>query len=195
MALKLTRRIFGCSRCALAIMKTPCSLAWALDRNTVCRHSRSVVTRRTLQVVVVLIALGAGAGALCGALAVIPLAIQHAFWPTRDDGLIGSATSWLPVTMGIGATVGGVLGPIASFTLLRSIPLGRILVTLTSAAVLGVFASWALFRVTALPSSLRAFAPLWLPAASALTAAIGLRSRLRPNRAVGDPTPSSPARN
>jgi hypothetical protein len=141
-----------------------------------------MVNRRTLKVVAVLIALGAAAGALCGALAVIPLAIQHAFWPTRDDALIGSATSWLPITMVIGATVGAVFGPIASFTLLRSVPLGRILLTLTAAAIVGVFASWALLGLTTLPSSLRVFAPLWLPAASALTAALCLRSR--PNQSA-----------
>ena len=126
-----------------------------------------------------LVVLGAGAGALCGALAVIPLAIQQAYWPTRDDGLVGTAASWLPITMSVGATVGGLLGPAVSFALLRTIPLWRILVIGTGSAIAGVFASWALFRVRVLPTVLTTFAPLWLPSAAAVVALIWLRRSSR----------------
>lgn len=145
-----------------------------------------MLTRRTIQVVALLTALGAAAGAFCGAIAVLPLAIQHAFWPTGDDGLIGSATSWLPITIGVGAIIGGLLGPIVSLTLLRRIPLGRILLHLSVAGIIGVLVSWtpAIFRFDSLPSSLRVFAPLWLPAACALAAAIGLRRLPRNQQSV-----------
>ena len=111
--------------------------------------------------------------------AFIPLAIQQAYWPTRDDGLIGSAMSWLPITMGVGATVGGIIGPGVSLTLLRSIPLWRILLIPTSAAIAGMFASWALFRLRVLPEALIVFSPLWLPVAAAVAAALWLRTSSR----------------
>lgn len=137
------------------------------------------MNHRKAEVLVMLVVLGAAAGALCGALAVIPLAIQQAYWPTRDDGLIGSAMSWLPITMGVGATVGGIIGPGVSLTLLRSIPLWRILLIPTSAAIVGMFASWALFRLRVLPEALIVFSPLWLPVAAAVVAAIWLRTSSR----------------
>lgn len=124
-----------------------------------------------------LVVLGAAAGALCGALAVIPLAIQQAYWPTGDDGLIGSAASWLPITMSVGAAVGSLLGPAVSLTLLRTIPLWRILLIPTAAAIVGTFASWSLFRVRLLPTTVTTFSPLWLPAALAIAASIWLRWR------------------
>jgi len=137
------------------------------------------VNLRTARVLVLLLVLGAIVGALCGALAVIPLAIRQAYWPIRDDALIGSATSWLPITMGVGATVGGIVGPSVSLALLRSIPLWRILLIPTSAAIVGMFASWALFRFRVLPQTLTNFSPLWLPVAAAVAAAIWLRRSSR----------------
>ena len=121
-----------------------------------------------------LVAIGAAVGALCGVLAVVPLAIKHAFWPTPLDNEIGSAVSWLPLTMTIGAIVGSIFGPTVAFTLLRRVALWRIFVIPTSAAIVGVFGSWALFRVRALPNSLTVFSPLWLPAVCAIAASIWL---------------------
>ena len=162
-------------------MRIACSLAGALDRDAHLDPFglAGPVNRRTAKVAAMLVVFGAGAGALCGALAVIPLAIQHAFWPTRDDGLVGSAASWLPITMSVGATIGGVIGPALSLTLLRAIPLWRILLTATGAAIAGIFASWLLVRVTFLPNTLTAFSPLWLPTAAAVVAAIWLRRSSR----------------
>jgi hypothetical protein len=137
------------------------------------------VSRRKAGVIALLVILGAAAGALCGALAVIPLAVQQAYWPTGDDGLVGSAVSWLPITMGVGATIGGLVGPLVSLTMLRSIPLWRILVIATSAAIAGVFGSWILLQFMRLPEPLRAWSPLWLPVAAAVVAAIWLRASSR----------------
>ena len=133
-----------------------------------------------------LIALGAVLGALCGALALIPLAIQHTFWPTPRDSELGSPASWLPFTMTIGAIIGSIFGPTVSFTLLRRAPLWRVLVVPTSAAIMGIFASWALFRVRLLPDALTVFAPLWLPTACAIGASIWLASSVERGTLASD---------
>lgn len=134
---------------------------------------------RAARVLALLVVLGAAAGALCGALAVIPLAIQQTYWPTGDDGLIGSAVSWLPTTMSLGAAVGSLFGPAVSLTLLRTIPLWRILLIPTAAAIAGMFASWALFHFRFLPDVLTVFSPLWLPPAAAVAASLWLRASSR----------------
>jgi MFS family permease len=148
--------------------------------------SRLFSNRRKAGVIALLVILGAAAGALCGALGVIPLAIQQAYWPNGDDGLIGSAVSWLPITMGVGATVGGLIGPLVSLTMLRSIALWRILVIATSAAIVGVFGSWAFLHFMRLPVPLRGLSPLWMPVTAAVVAAIWLRASSR--RKVRDTT-------
>jgi len=134
---------------------------------------------RTAKVLAILVVLGAAAGALCGALAVIPLAIQQAYWPAGDDGLIGSAASWLPLTMSLGAGLGSFLGPAVSVTLLRSIPLWRIFVIPTGAAIAGMFASWWFIHLRFLPDALTISSPLWLPSAAAVAASLWLRASSR----------------
>jgi hypothetical protein len=93
--------------------------------------TRRVIPSRVALVALGLIPAGAAAGALAGALGAM-------IWVTASQGL-GAAP--IPLLLGVAGIVGGILGavilPIAGFTLLRYVPLGRALAETIVATALG----------------------------------------------------------
>ncbi len=92
---------------------------------------RRVIPSRVALVALGLIPAGAVAGALAGALGAM-------IWVTAAEGL-GAAP--IPLLLGVagisGAILGAVILPVAGFTLLRYVPLGRALAETIVAAALG----------------------------------------------------------
>ena len=102
----------------------------ATHRETV-PFARTVIPSRVALVALGLIPAGAVAGALAGALGAM-------IWVTAAEGL--HAPPIIPL-LGVGGIVGSVLGavilPVAGFTLLRYVPLGRALAETIVATALG----------------------------------------------------------
>jgi hypothetical protein len=90
-----------------------------------------VIPSRVALVALGLIPAGAAAGALAGALGAM-------IWVTASEGLRAAP---IPLLLGVAGIVGGILGavilPIAGFTLLRYVPLGRALAETIVATALG----------------------------------------------------------
>ena len=129
--------------------------------------------RRILLLTIALAACGALAGAVCGLLALAPIPILHVLHPTPDDGFV-VASEFAFDAAAFGAAIGAVLGPALAWSLLRRVPLWRVVVEPTLGTVIGSFAGWALSRNPWLPGigSLVVGAVL-----GALAAGIALRAR------------------
>jgi hypothetical protein len=93
--------------------------------------ARTVIPSRVALVALGLIPAGAVAGALAGALGAM-------IWATAAEGL---RMAPIPLLMGVagifGAVLGAVILPVAGFTLLRYVPLGRALAETIVATALG----------------------------------------------------------
>jgi hypothetical protein len=93
--------------------------------------ARKVIPSRVALVALGLIPAGAVAGALAGALGAM-------IWVTAAEGRHAAP---IPLVMGVAGIVGAVLGavilPVAGFTLLRYVPLGRALAETIVATALG----------------------------------------------------------
>jgi hypothetical protein len=101
-----------------------------IHRETV-PSQRSVIPSRVALVALGLIPAGAVAGAIAGALGAM-------IWLTAAQGLRASPIPLLLGVAGIsGATLGAVILPVAGFTLLRYVPLGRALAETIVATALG----------------------------------------------------------
>jgi hypothetical protein len=97
---------------------------------------------RVLAVTAGLAAAGAISGAVCGLLALTPLVVSHWLRPRPDDAF---ATFWnlAPWAAGAGAVLGVVCGPVLAWTLLRHIPLWRVVVWAAAGTVVGSLGAWA----------------------------------------------------
>jgi hypothetical protein len=92
---------------------------------------RTVIPSRVALVALGLIPAGAVAGALAGALGAM-------IWMTAAEGLhLAPIPLLLGVAGGFGAVLGAVILPVAGFTLLRYVPLGRALAETIVATALG----------------------------------------------------------
>jgi hypothetical protein len=102
----------------------------AIHRETV-PSQRSVIPSRVALVALGLIPAGAVAGAIAGELGAM-------IWLTAAEGLRAAS---IPVLLGVAGTFGAILGavilPVAGFTLLRHVPLGRALAETILATALG----------------------------------------------------------
>ena len=102
----------------------------AADRETV-PSTRRVIPSRVALVALGLIPAGAVAGALAGALGAM-------IWAAAAEGLHAAP---IPLLLGVAGILGGILGavilPVAGFTLLRHVPLGRALAETIVATALG----------------------------------------------------------
>ena len=99
--------------------------------------------RSIFTVTVGLIAVGGLLGGICGLLALLPLAIRQLLWPTGDDGFV-TAGGLAPWAFVCGAFLGVVLGPTIAWTLLRRVPLWRLLLEPTIGTIAGSFLGWAI---------------------------------------------------
>src|SRR6185295_16927914 len=97
--------------------------------------------RRIFGVTGGLIVVGAFAGALAGLIALIPIPIQHALRPTIDDGFV-SFGDLAPYALAFGAMLGAVLGPMLAWSMLRHVPLWRVVVHPLVGTVIGTALGW-----------------------------------------------------
>ena len=97
---------------------------------------------RLSRVTLTLIAAGALLGALCGLLALAPLALQQWLRPTPDDAF-APAGDWAGYVAAVGAVCGAALGPALALGLLRAVPLWRVGAALLAGAAFGTLAAWA----------------------------------------------------
>lgn len=102
----------------------------ATHRETV-PSARRVIPSRVALVALGLIPAGAVAGALAGALGAM-------IWLAAAEGFLAAP---VPLLLGVGGILGAILGavilPVAGFTLLRYVPLGRALAETIVATALG----------------------------------------------------------
>mgnify|MGYP006951306956 CR=1 FL=1 len=105
---------------------------------------------RLARVAFALVAAGALLGALCGLVALAPLALQQWLGPTPDDGFV-SARELVAHAAGIGAACGAPLGPALALGLLRAVPLWRVAAALLLGAAGGTLAVWAAAYAGAAP--------------------------------------------
>jgi hypothetical protein len=81
-------------------------------------------------------------GGSCGLLALLPIPVRHLLRPTGDDGFI-TAGDLAPWAFACGASLGAVLGPTLAWTLLRRVPLWRLLLEPAVGTIAGAFLGWA----------------------------------------------------
>jgi hypothetical protein len=132
---------------------------------------------RPLLVGIALAAVGALLGALCGLVAVGPLALQWWLRPMTPAALFVSPGEVAVFFAVIGAGCGAALVPALAFGMLRAVPLGRVAAWLFAGTVGGTLAASAATYLDAGLESLMIF-----PAAAglgALVAALLLRRRTR----------------
>ena len=92
--------------------------------------------RRILAITAGLVAFGAVAGAIAGALvAMLGVAIRWGPWDAADLGLAA-------VGAGFGAPLGAVLLPAAGWLLMRHVPLGRAMLGTTLGTIAGGLVGW-----------------------------------------------------
>ena len=99
---------------------------------------------RILAVTAVLAVAGAVTGAICGLLALATVVVTRRLW--MIFGYYPHAPIW---TIGVGAAaagavLGAILGPLLAWSILRHVPLGRVILWAGVGTVLGSFAGWAL---------------------------------------------------
>jgi hypothetical protein len=74
-------------------------------------------------------------GVICGMLALAPIPLLHLLRPKQDDNVIISGL--VPWTAAVGAGLGAVLGPVLAWSLLRPVPLWRMVLQPALGAVIG----------------------------------------------------------
>lgn len=97
---------------------------------------------RVLGVTLGLAAAGAVVGAVCGVLALTPLVVSHWLRPSPDY-YFATFSDLAPWAAGAGAGLGLICGPALAWSLLRHVPLWRVVLWAAVGTVLGSLAAWA----------------------------------------------------
>ena len=128
---------------------------------------------RILAVTAALAVAGAVTGAICGLLALAPLVI--AGWLRAPSGynpvVLSEVGAWAAAA---GAALGAIFGPLLAWSILRHVPLGRVILWAGVGTVLGSFAGWALTANALFPGLPAIFGGGLL---GMVTAGVGLRRR------------------
>ena len=97
---------------------------------------------RVLAVTAGLAVAGAVTGAVCGLAALAPLVVAGWLRPTSGyNPIVLSQVGAMAAAAG--AALGAVFGPVLAWSLLRHLPLGRVILWAAVGTVLGSFAGWA----------------------------------------------------
>jgi uncharacterized membrane protein YfcA len=138
--------------------------------------------RRILAVTAGLAAAGALTGAACGVLALTPLLVTHLLHPDLDR-LFATVAFFAPRAAAVGAAFGVVAGPLLAWSLLRHVPLWRVILWAAAGTVVGSFYGLAAgSRLPALFPAVISGALLGMAAGSVL-----LRRRVGRETHVGTP--------
>src|SRR5690349_14640295 len=100
------------------------------------------MTSRRAGVTIGLIVATAIVGALCGIFALLPIPLLHSA-PSSSDVTFGQLVPW---SVGVGALVGAVLGPMLALSFRGPVPLWRLIVDPALGTIVGAFVGWALAR-------------------------------------------------
>src|SRR5688500_9753175 len=130
-------------------------------------------TRRILAVTAGLAATGALTGAVCGVLALTPFLLPHVLHPDPDVLFAGVAFLG-PRAAAVGAAFGVVWGPLLAWSLLRHVPLWRVVLWAAAGTVVGSYYGLAVGSSGLVPG-LSALFPALISGALPGMAAGGLR--------------------
>jgi hypothetical protein len=89
-----------------------------------------------------LAAAGAGIGAVCGVVALTPVVVSDWIHPSHDY-YFATFSDLAPWAAGAGAAFGAFCGPLLAWSLLRHVPLWRVIVWAATGTVLGSLVAWA----------------------------------------------------
>ena len=97
---------------------------------------------RVLAITAGLTAAGAFIGAVCGVVALTPVVVSDWIRPSTDY-YYATFSDLAPWAAGAGAAFGAISGPLLAWSLLRHVPLWRVIVWAATGTVLGSLAAWA----------------------------------------------------
>ena len=142
---------------------------------------------RVLAVTLGLTAAGAVTGAVCGFLALTPLVVSQWIRPSPDYNF-ATFSDLAPWATGAGAVLGAVCGPVLAWSLLRHVPLWRVVLWAAAGTVLGSLAAWALAGASLTPGLPSIFGGALL---GMVIAGVMLRRRVARHSRVGHREPAT----